>query len=89
MATVLSYEEPMPPELGYDTIATGQQAITNLLDAQEPAFMTIGNRMFLSFATILLAWYGIRMIFGSRHSGDPAKAAACAGKKASSVLYAA
>jgi hypothetical protein len=26
--------------------------------------------MFLSFATILLAWYGIRMMFGSRHSGE-------------------
>ena len=61
----------MSPNLGYDPIATVQQAITNLLETQEPTFMAIGNRMFLSFATILLAWYGIRMMFGSRHSGEP------------------
>jgi hypothetical protein len=61
----------MPPELGYDPIATVQQAITNLLETQEPTFMAIGNRMFLSFATILLAWYGIRMMFGWRHSAEP------------------
>ena len=60
----------MPPELGYDPIATVQQAITNLLETQEPTFIAIGNRMFLSFATILIAWQGIRMMFSHDGLGD-------------------
>jgi hypothetical protein len=60
----------MSPTLGYDPIATVQQAITTLLSTQEPAFIGIGNRMFLSFATILLAWHGIRMMLGARDSGE-------------------
>ena len=63
--------------LGYDPIGTVQQAITSLLSTQEPQFIGIGNRMFLSFATILLAWHGIRMMLGvarvraSRCSASP------------------
>ena len=60
----------MAPTLGYDPIATVQQAITSLLSAQEPTFIGIGNRMFLSFATILLAWHGIQMMFGRRDPGE-------------------
>ena len=37
---------------------------------QEPQFIGIGNRMFLSFATILLAWHGIRMMLAWRQSGE-------------------
>ena len=33
-------------------------------------FLSIGTRMFLSFATLLLAWHGIRMMLGSRAAGD-------------------
>jgi hypothetical protein len=58
----------MPP--GYDPIGTVQQAINTLLDTQEPQFIGIGNRLFLSFAVILLAWYGIRMMLAWRQSGE-------------------
>jgi hypothetical protein len=60
----------MRPTLGYDPIGTVQQAITSLLSTHEPVFLTIGLRMFLSFATILLAWYGVRMMLGARESGE-------------------
>ena len=60
----------MGPRLGYDPIGTVQEAITTLLVTQEPAFIDIGTRMFLSFATLLLAWYGIRMMLGWRDAGD-------------------
>src|SRR5215471_2931199 len=60
----------MGPALGYDPIGTVQQAITTLLSTQEPAFIGIGTRMFLSFATILLSWYGVRMMFGWRDTGE-------------------
>src|SRR5438132_309591 len=60
----------MSPTLGYDPIATVQQAITTLLSTEEPTFIGIGNRMFLSFATLLLAWHGIRMMLAWRESGE-------------------
>ena len=50
------------PTPGYDPIGTVQQAITSLLSTQEPQFIAIGNRLFLSFATILLVWHGIRLM---------------------------
>jgi hypothetical protein len=60
----------MPPFGGFDPIATVQQAITSLLSAQEPAFIAIGTRMFMSFATIILVWHGIRVMLSSRPAGD-------------------
>src|SRR5258708_579585 len=60
----------MPPTTGYDPIGTVQQAITGLLSTQEPQFIAIGNRLFLSFATILLVWHGIRMMLAWRESGE-------------------
>ena len=60
----------MPPTFGYDPVATVQEAITSLLSTQEPAFIGIGNRMFLSFATILLSWHGIRMMLAWKESGE-------------------
>jgi hypothetical protein len=60
----------MPPTPGYDPIGTVQQAITGLLSAQLPQFLAIGNRLFLSFATIVLVWHGIRLMFTWRHSGE-------------------
>jgi hypothetical protein len=60
----------MPPVSGYDPIATVQQAIATLLANQEPQFLGIGNRMFLSFAAILIAWHGIRMMLAWRESGE-------------------
>jgi hypothetical protein len=55
---------------GYDPIGTVQQAINTLLDAQEPQFIGIGNRLFMAFAVILLAWHGIRMMLAWRQSGE-------------------
>jgi hypothetical protein len=58
------------PTTGYDPIGTVQQAITSLLTTQMPQFLSIGNRMFVSFATILLVWQGIRMMLAWRESGE-------------------
>jgi hypothetical protein len=55
---------------GYDPIGTVQQAILSLLSAQLPQFLAIGNRLFLSFATILLVWQGVGMMFARRESGE-------------------
>jgi hypothetical protein len=54
----------------YDPIGTVQQAINTLLDTQEPQFLAIGNRLFMSFAVILLTWHGIRMMLAWRQSGE-------------------
>ena len=55
---------------GYDPIGTVQQAINTLLDTQEPRFIGIGTRLFMSFAVILIAWHGIRMMLAWRQSGE-------------------
>ena len=60
----------MPPQFGYDPIATVQQAITTLLLMHEPQFLGIGLRMYLSFATVVLSWYGMRMMLAPRHAED-------------------
>ena len=60
----------MPPITGYDPIGTVQQAIFTLLSNEEPQFIAIGMRMFLSFATILITWQGIRMMLDWRQSGE-------------------
>jgi hypothetical protein len=60
----------MPPTFGYDPIGTVQQAITTLLTVQEPQFLAIGNQLFVSFATILLVWHGVRMMFTAGSTGE-------------------
>jgi hypothetical protein len=60
----------MPPTLGYDPIGTVQDAIMSLLQTQLPQFLAMGTRMFMSFATILLVWHGIRMMLAWRESGE-------------------
>lgn len=60
----------MPPQLGYDPITTVQQAIATLLLTHEPQFLAIGLRMFLSFATILIAWFGIRTMLSPGRGED-------------------
>ena len=44
-------------------LPTIQQAISSLLLTYEPEFLRFGHRLFLSFATIILAWHGIQMMF--------------------------
>ena len=49
---------------------TIQQAITSLLTVYEPEFLRFGYSLFLAFATILIAWHGIRMMFSHDGLGD-------------------
>jgi hypothetical protein len=60
----------MPPQPPLNLIPTIQQAIASLLTVYEPAFLQMGYRLFLSFATILLAWHGIKMMFSTEGLGD-------------------
>jgi len=60
----------MPPSTGYDPIGTVQQAIVALLNANEPIFVDLGLRLFMSFAAILIAWYGMRWMLGAGSDGE-------------------
>jgi hypothetical protein len=60
----------MPPQPRLAMIATVQQAITTLLTSYEPEFLRVGFSLFVSFATILLAWQGIRMMLNQDSMGD-------------------
>jgi hypothetical protein len=51
-------------------LPTVQQAITNLLTVYEPEFLRFGYGLFLSFATILIAWQGIRMMLSHDSLGE-------------------
>src|SRR6187549_17738 len=51
-------------------LPTVQQAITNLLTVYEPEFLRFGYGLFLSFATILIVWHGIKMMFSHDSLGD-------------------
>ena len=50
-------------------LPTVQQAITNLLTVYEPEFLRFGYGLFLAFATILIVWHGIRMMFSHERPG--------------------
>ena len=52
----------------YDPIATVQEAIRALLIVHEPTFLAMGMRLFAAFATILLAWFGMRMMLSASRS---------------------
>ena len=47
-----------------------QQAIANLLTVYEPEFLRFGYSLFLSFATILIVWQGVKMMFSHDSLGD-------------------
>jgi type IV secretory pathway VirB6-like protein len=51
-------------------IPTVQQAISNLLTVYEPEFLRFGYALFLSFATIVLVWQGVKMMFTNDSLGD-------------------
>src|SRR5688572_33311108 len=51
-------------------LPTIQQAIANLLTVYEPEFLRFGHGLFLSFATILICWQGIRMMFSHEGLGE-------------------
>ena len=58
----------MQPSL--NLLPTIQQAITNLLTVYEPEFLRFGYTLFLAFATILICWQGIRMMFSHEGLGE-------------------
>ena len=53
----------MPTQPSLNLIPTIQQAITSLLMTYEPEFLRFGYTLFMAFATILIAWHGIQMMF--------------------------
>jgi type IV secretory pathway VirB6-like protein len=53
----------MQPQPSLNLLPTVQQAITNLLTTYEPEFLQFGYGLFLAFATILIVWQGVRMMF--------------------------
>lgn len=60
----------MPPQPPLLLLPTVQQAISSLLLTYEPEFLRVGYRLFIAFATILIAWQGIRMMFSARGLND-------------------
>lgn len=60
----------MPPQPALNLVPTIQQAITNLLITYEPEFLRFGYSLFLSFAVILIAWQGIRLMLSGEGLGD-------------------
>jgi len=53
----------VPPQPSLNLVPTIQQAIYTLLTTREPEFLRFGYTLFIAFATILIAWQGIRMMF--------------------------
>jgi hypothetical protein len=60
----------MQPQPSLNLIPTVQQAITNLLITYEPEFLRFGYVLFVSFATVLIVWQGIKMMFSHEGLGD-------------------
>ncbi|HEY3382599.1 MAG TPA: type IV secretion system protein [Vicinamibacterales bacterium] len=53
----------MPPQPALNLLPTVQGAIDNLLTVYEPEFLRFGYQLFIAFATIVIAWQGITMMF--------------------------
>jgi type IV secretory pathway VirB6-like protein len=51
-------------------LPTIQQAISNLLTVYEPEFLRFGYTLFVAFATIIICWQGVRMMFAGDGLGD-------------------
>src|SRR5437868_2057693 len=60
----------MPTAARLALIGTIQQAISTLLTTYEPEFLRFGYSMFIAFATILIAWHGIKMMLSQDSLGD-------------------
>ena len=60
----------MPTQPSLNLLPTVQQAISNLLLTYEPEFIRFGYQLFLAFATIVIAWHGIRMMLSGNGLGD-------------------
>ena len=51
-------------------LSTIQEAISGLLITHEPEFLRLGFRLFISLATVLIAWHGIHMMFSRDGLGE-------------------
>jgi hypothetical protein len=60
----------MGPQPSINLLPTVQQAIANLLITFEPEFLRFGYRLFIAFATIVICWQGIRMMFSHDGLGE-------------------
>jgi type IV secretory pathway VirB6-like protein len=60
----------MEPQPRLAIVASIQQAITALLTTYEPEFLRLGYTLFVAFATILIAWHGVRMMLTRDSLGD-------------------
>ena len=60
----------MDPQPRLAIVGSIQQAITSLLTTYEPEFLHFGYSMFVAFATILIAWHGIKMMLARESLGD-------------------
>ena len=60
----------MEPQPRLAIVASIQQAITALLTTYEPEFLRFGYSLFVAFATILIAWQGIRMMLNRESLGE-------------------
>ena len=60
----------MQPQPSLNLLPTVQQAITSLLTTYEPEFLQFGYGLFLAFATILIVWQGVRMMFSHHGLND-------------------
>ena len=60
----------MPPQPALSLLPTVQGAIDSLLTVYEPEFLRFGYQLFMAFATIVIAWQGIRMMFSGEGLGD-------------------
>jgi hypothetical protein len=60
----------MDPQPRLAIVGSIQQAISTMLITYEPEFLRFGYSLFLAFATILIAWQGIRMMLTRNPLGD-------------------
>jgi hypothetical protein len=60
----------MDPQPRLAIVGSIQQAITTLLTTYEPEFLRFGYSLFISFATILIVWEGIKMMLAQESLGD-------------------
>src|SRR5580765_5281317 len=60
----------MEPQPALNLVPTIQQAITSLLTTHEPEFLRFGYGLFMAFATIVLAWEGIRLMLSNDGLSD-------------------
>ena len=58
----------MQPSL--NLVPTVQEAISRLLTTYEPEFLRFGYSLFLAFATIVIVWHGVRMMFSGERLGE-------------------